>query len=95
MVEERLQNVLGQIGSKVWFPRQQNLPYVYNGENVVDMMVPPFVFGSSSKLQVTRTGIKSRTSSISGQIRLFTLELLAFERQNFSHRLIMEKMLWT
>ena len=34
---------------------------------------------SSSKLLVTRTGIKARTSLISGRIRPLTLELLALE----------------
>ena len=46
-VGERLHKVLGQIGSKLWFPWQQNAP--------IDL-----------KLLVTRTGIKARTSSISG-----------------------------
>ena len=41
------------------------------GINVVDMIVPSCLIGSSSKLQVTRTGIKSRTRSISAQIGLF------------------------
>ena len=38
---------------------------------------------SSSMLLVTRTGIKARTSLISGQIRLLTLELLALEWRKF------------
>ena len=38
---------------------------------------------SSSKLLVTRTGIKARTSLISGRIRLLTLELLALEWRKF------------
>ena len=41
-------------------------------------------------LQVTGTDIKSRTSSISGQMGLFTLGLLALECLN-----IFKKMLWT
>ena len=44
----------------------------YNGENVMDTIVPSFLIGSSSNLQVTRTGIKSQTT---GQIWL----LLNFE----------------
>ena len=40
---------------------------------------------SSSKLLVTRTGIKARASLISGQIRLLTLELLALEWRKFLH----------
>ena len=38
---------------------------------------------SSSKLLVTRTGIKARTSLISGRIRILTLELLALEWRKF------------
>ena len=38
---------------------------------------------ASSKLLVTSTGIKSRTSLISGRIRLLTLELLALEWWKF------------
>ena len=37
----------------------------------------------SSKLLVTRTGIKAQTSLISGQFRLLTLELLALEWRKF------------
>ena len=39
---------------------------------------------SSSKLLVTRTGIKARTSLILGRIRLLTLELLALNDKNFT-----------
>ena len=49
---------------------------------------------SLSNLQVTRTGMKARTSSNFGQIGVFTLELFALECEIFSpHRLIMEKMM--
>ena len=35
-VGERLHKVLGQIGSKLWFPWQQKAPLlIYNGENDV------------------------------------------------------------
>ena len=34
-VGERLNKVLGKIGSKLWFPWQQKLPLTYNGENNV------------------------------------------------------------
>ena len=47
------------------------------------MLARSFLIKSSSKLLVTRTGIKARTSLISGQIRLLTLELLALEWQKF------------
>ena len=48
-------------------------------ENAVSMLARSFSIESSSKLLVTRTGIKAQTSLISGQIRLLTLELLALE----------------
>ena len=43
------------------------------------MLAHSFLIESSSKLLVTRAGIKARTSLILGQIRLLTLELLALE----------------
>ena len=45
------------------------------------MLARSFFIESSLKLLVTRTGIKARTSSISGRIRLLTFELLALEWQ--------------
>ena len=47
------------------------------------MLAHSFLIWSSSKLLVTWTGIKARTSLISGWIRLLTLELLALEWQKF------------
>ena len=47
------------------------------------MVAGSFLIKSSSKLLVTRTGIKARTSLISGRIRLLPLELLALEWRNF------------
>ena len=47
------------------------------------MLTRSFLIESSSKLLVTRTGIKARTSLILGRIRLLTLELLALEWRNF------------
>ena len=41
------------------------------------------LIGSLSNLQVTRTGIKARTSSNLVRIGLFTLELFALERGDF------------
>ena len=48
-----------------------------------DRLVPSFSIESSSKLLVTRTGIKAQLSSILGQIRPLILELLALEWQKF------------
>ena len=47
------------------------------------MLARSFLIESSSKLLVTRTGIKARTSLISGRIRVLTLELLALEWWKF------------
>ena len=48
------------------------------------MLACSFFIKSSSKLLVTRTGIKARTCLISGRIRLLTLELLALEWRKFN-----------
>ena len=48
--------------------------------NVVNTLVPSFLIGYSSFLQVTRTTIKSRTSLKFDQIRPWTAELAALER---------------
>ena len=47
------------------------------------MLACSFLIKSSSKLLITSTGIKARTSLILGWIRLLTLELLALERRKF------------
>ena len=47
------------------------------------MLARSFLIESSSKLLVTRTGIKAQMSLISGRIRLLTLELLALEWLKF------------
>ena len=48
------------------------------------MLAHSFLIESSSKLLVTRTGIKTWMSLISGRIRLLTLELLALEWRKFN-----------
>ena len=80
---------LGQIGSKLWFPWQQKPPLTYNGENNVSAFSRLFFIWSFLYLQVTRTCIKSRTSSNFCQIGPLTTELCALER---SHWLWMGKM---
>ena len=52
-------------------------------ENAVSMLAHSILIESSSKLLVTRTGIKAQMSLISGRIRLLTLELLALEWRKF------------
>ena len=53
---------------------------VYTLKNVVNTLVPSFLIGSSSYLQVTRITMKSRISSNLGHIRPRTAELAALER---------------
>ena len=91
VVGERLRKVLGQIGSKLWFPWQQKPPLTYNGGNDVSTFSRLFLIRSFLYLQVTRTCIKSRMSSNFGQIGPMTTELAALERLKISHRLIMGK----
>ena len=86
---ERLHKVFGHIGSKLWFPWQQKLPLTYNGENNVSTFSRLFFIWSFLYLQVTRTCIKSRTSSNFCQIGPLTMELYTLER---SHWLWMVKM---
>ena len=59
--------------------RSKKFPIDLYWENGVSMLAHSFLKKSSSKLLVTRTGIKAQTSLISGRIRQLTLELLALE----------------
>ena len=52
-------------------------------ENALSTLARSFLIESSSKLLVTRTGIKAWKSLISGRIRLLILELLALEWRKF------------
>ena len=82
---ERLHNVLRQIGSNLRCPWQQKAPInIYNGESGVSTFSRLLMIRSFLYLQVTRTCIKSRTSSNFGQIGPLTTELAALERlKNF------------
>ena len=68
----------------------RKLPLTYNGENAVSAFSQIPLIGSSSNLQVTRTGIKSRMSSNLGRVGLFTTKLFVLER---SHWLLMGQMM--
>ena len=61
--------------------------------NFVSTLAPSIFIGSSSYLQITRTSIKSQTSSNFSQILPRTMELAALERKKKSHRPIMGKIL--
>ena len=56
-------------------------PYTYNGRSVVTTLVPSFLDGSSSFLQITRPTIKARMSLNLGKIPSLTSELAPLERQ--------------
>ena len=90
MVEERLRNVLG-LDQNSDFHGNRKRPLTCNGENDVSTFSLLFFIRSFSKLQVTRTGIKPRTSSNFGQIGLLPTELGALSVWKYSHRLIMWK----
>ena len=55
------------------------IPIDFKWENGVSMLARSFLIESSSKLPVTRTGIKAWWSSILGRIRPLILELLGLE----------------
>ena len=71
----------GRSDENFCFHGNRKLPLTYNRENIVRSIITSFFIRASSNLQVTRPSLKSQTSSISGQIGLFTLELLALERR--------------
>ena len=53
----------------------------YNGRNVVTTLVPSFLHGSSSFLQITRPTVKACKGLNFGDIPSLTSELAALERQ--------------
>ena len=61
----------------------KKFPIDLQWENGVFMLARSFLTKSSSKLLVTRTGLKAQTGLILGWIRLLTLELLAIEWRKF------------
>ena len=68
------------IGSKLWCPWQQKAPLTYTGGNGVSTFFRLLLIQSFLYLQVTRTCMKSPTSSNCGQIGPLTTELAALER---------------
>ena len=61
--------------------RLEKSPWNYNGRNVVTTLVPSFLDGSSSILQITRPTIKAWMSLNFGKIPSLTSELAALEGQ--------------
>ena len=76
---ERLHNVLRKSGSNSGVHGNRKSPLT-DGENGVSIFSRSLFIQSFLYLQVTRTYIKSRTSSNCGQIGLLTTELTAIER---------------
>ena len=74
----------GRLDQNSGFHDNRKPPLTYNGENGVSTFSRLLLIQSFLYLQVTRTCIKSRTSSNCGQIGLLTTELAALERlKNF------------
>ena len=74
----------GRLDQNSGFHGNRKPPLTYNGENDVSTFSRLFLIGSFLYLQVTRTCIKSRTSSNFHQIGPLTTELAALERlKNF------------
>ena len=76
--------VWGRLDQNSGFHGNRKPPLTYNGENEVSTFSRLFLIWSFLYLQVTRTCIKSRTSSNFDQIGPLTTELAALERlENF------------
>ena len=71
---------LGRLDQTSGVHGNRNPPLIYNGENGVATFSQLLMIRSFLYLQVTRTCIKSRTSSNFGQIGPLTTELAALER---------------
>ena len=69
--------------------RLKKIPYTYNGGNHFRTLVPSFLIGSSSFLQVTRTTIKAWMSSNLGRILQLTSDLVAIERLKKRHIILL------
>ena len=85
-VGERLHKVLGRLDLNSGFHGNRKPPLTYNGENDVSTFSRLFFIRSFLYLQVTRTCIKSRTSSNFRQIGPLTTELVALKRLKISHK---------
>ena len=70
----------GRFDQNSGFHGNRKLPLAYNGENDVSTFSRLFLIRSILYLQVTRTCIKSRTSSNFGQIGPLTTKLAALKR---------------
>ena len=78
-IGKRVHKVLGQLGSKLWSMATESPHWTYNGEKDISTISRLFSIRCFLYLQITRTCIKSQTSSNFGQIRPLTTELAALE----------------
>ena len=90
-VGERLHKFWGRLDQNSGFHGNRKPPLTYNGEKDLSTFPRLFLIRSFLYLQVTKTCIKSRTSSNFGKIGPLTTELAALERLNISHILIKGK----
>ena len=85
IIKSQMGSKLGKIGPGSYelaaLERLEKSPSTYNGRNVVTTLVPSFLVGSSSFLQITRPSIKARMSLNLGNIPSLTSELAPLERQ--------------
>ena len=81
----------GRLDQNSGFHGNRKPPLTYNGENDVSTFSRLFLIRSFLYLQVTRTCIKSRTSSNFSQLGPLTTELAALEHLKNFNRLIMGK----
>ena len=83
-IKSRMGSKFGKIGPGNYelaaLERLEKSPKTYNGRNVVTTLVPSFLDGSSSFLQITRPTIKAWMSLNFGKIPSLTSELAALER---------------
>ena len=84
--------VLVRLDQNSGFHGNRKPQLTHNRANNVSTFSRLFLIRSFLYLQVTRTCIKSRTSSNFGQVGPLTMELAALERLKISHRLIMGKL---
>ena len=73
----------GRLDQTSGFPGNRKPPLTYNGKNDVSTFFRLFLIQSFLYLQVTRTCIKSQTSSNFGQIGSLTTELADLERLKY------------
>ena len=84
-IKSRVGSKFGKIGPGTYelaaLEHLEKSSWTYNGRNVMTTLVPSFLDGSSSFLQITKPTIKAGMSLNFGKIPSLTSELAALERQ--------------